>query len=140
MNRPLVLTCVALSAVMPLTGCGGNKKAATVAQSASPGARHHAPAATRAPSASATVTGTVRVGGYCKATGVVGRTANGGWARCLKKPGDKQARWYSQAPSTTAPRAGEYCSRAGATAKAATGKRLTCTKKAGETRPRWRTK
>ncbi|GAA4517539.1 hypothetical protein GCM10023191_090120 [Actinoallomurus oryzae] len=139
MNRPLVLTCVALSAVMPLTGCGGSKKAATVAHSASPKARHHAPAATRAPSASATVAGTVRVGGFCKATDTVGRTANGGWARCLKKPGDKRARWYSQAPATGA-RAGEFCSRAGATATSSTGKKLTCTKKSGETRPRWRTK
>jgi hypothetical protein len=64
--------------------------------------------------------------------------ASGGWARCLKKPGDRRARWYSQAPSTA--RAGEFCSRAGATATSSTGKKLTCTKKAGEARPRWRTK
>jgi hypothetical protein len=138
MNRPLVLTCVAVSAFMPLTGCGGNKKAATVEQSASPRARHRAPAATRAPSASVTVRGTVRSGGYCKPTGAVGKMASGGWARCLKKPGDRRARWYSQAPSTA--RAGEFCSRAGATATSSTGKKLTCTKKAGEARPRWRTK
>jgi hypothetical protein len=141
MNRPLVLACVALSAVMPLTGCGGNKKAATVAQSASPKARHRTPAATRAPSASVTVPGTVRVGGFCKPTDAVGKTAGGGWARCLKKPADKRARWYSQAPSKPgAARAGEFCSRAGATATSSAGKKLTCTKKAGETRPRWRTK
>lgn len=140
MNRPLVLTGVALGAAVALTGCGGNKKAATVAQSASAKARHHSPAATRAPAATATAAGTVRVGSYCNATGTVGKTKNGDWARCQKRPGDTRARWYSQAPAHGGVRAGQYCSPAGATAKSSTGAKLTCTKKAGETRPRWRTK
>jgi hypothetical protein len=140
MNRPLVLTGVALSAAMALTGCGGNKKAATVAESASAKARHRTPAATRAPAASATVAGTVRVGNFCKATGTVGKTSGGAWARCLKRPGDARARWYSQAPSRGGARAGQFCSTAGSTATSSSGAKLTCTKKAGESRPRWRTK
>jgi hypothetical protein len=140
MNRPLVLTGVALSAVVALSGCGGNKKAATVAQSASAKARHRSPAETRAPAASATVSGTVRVGNFCKDVGKVGKTAGGGWARCVKRPGDARARWSSQAPAGGGARAGQYCSPAGSTAKSSTGKKLTCTKKAGESRPRWRAK
>jgi hypothetical protein len=140
MNRPLVLTGAALSAAIVLTGCGGGKKAATVAESASAKARHHTPAATRAPAATATVGGTVRVGGFCKATGTVGKTSGGTWARCAKRPGDTRARWYSQAPSHGVARAGQFCSKAGSKATASSGARLTCTKKAGETRPRWRTK
>ena len=140
MNRPLVLTGVALSAAVSLTGCGGGKKAATVAQSASAQARHRTPAATHAPSATATVSGTVKVGAYCKTTGAVAKTAGGTWARCLKRPGDARARWHSQAPGRGGVRAGEYCSPAGKTAKSSSGTKLTCTKKAGESRPRWRTK
>jgi hypothetical protein len=140
MNRPLVLTGAALSAAIALTGCGGGKKAATVAQSASAKARHHTPAATRAPAATATVGGTVRVGGFCKATGTVGKTSSGTLARCVKRPGDTRARWYSQAPSSGVARAGQFCSKAGARAATSSGAKLTCTKKAGETRPRWRTK
>jgi hypothetical protein len=140
MNRPFVLTGVALSAAIVLTGCGGAKKAGTVAESASAKARHRTPAATRAPAATATAAGTVRVGAFCKATGTVGKTSGGTWARCLKRPGDTRARWYSQAPSRTGVRAGEYCSRTGAKATSSSGAKLTCTKKAGETRARWRTK
>ena len=138
MNRSFVLTGIALSAAITLTGCGGTKKAATVAQSASAKARHRSPAA--APAASATVAGTVRVGNFCKATGTVGKTSGGAWARCLKRPGDARARWYSQAPAHGGARAGQFCSRAGATSTSSTGKKLTCTKKNGETRSRWRTK
>jgi hypothetical protein len=138
MNRSFALTGIALSAVLTLTGCGGNKKAATVAESASPKARHRSPAA--APAASATVAGTVRVGSFCKATGTVGKTSGGTWARCLKRPGDARARWYSQAPARGGARAGQFCSPAGATGTSSTGKKLTCTKKPGEARPRWRAK
>jgi hypothetical protein len=140
MNRPLVLTGVALSAMVTLSGCGGNKKASTVAESASAKARHRSPADTRAPAASATASGTVRVGNFCKNIGTVGKTANGTWARCLKRPGDARARWYSQAPGRGGARAGQFCSPAGSTATSSEGKKLTCTKKAGESRPRWRTK
>jgi hypothetical protein len=140
MNRPLVLTGVALSAAIMLTGCGGGKKAATVAQSASAKARHHTPAQTRAPAATATVGGTVRVGGFCKATGTVGKTSNGTLARCAKRPGDTRARWYAQGRSRGGARAGQFCSTAGQTATSSTGTKLTCKKKAGESRPRWRTK
>ncbi|MGH3375087.1 MAG: hypothetical protein ACRDP6_10135 [Actinoallomurus sp.] len=140
MNRSFVLTGIALSAAITLTGCGGTKKAATVAQSASAKARHRSPAAAPAPAASATVPGTVRVGNFCKATGTVGKTSGGTWARCLKRPGDARARWYSQAPAHGGARAGQFCSRAGATGTSSTGKKLTCTKKNGEARPRWRTK
>jgi hypothetical protein len=134
MNRPLLLTGIALSATVTLTGCGGNKKAATVAESASAKARH------RPPAASATVPGTVRIGGYCKTTGTVGRATTGAWARCQKKHGDKRARWYSESPARGGTRAGQFCSREGATTTSSTGKKLTCTKKRGETRPRWRVK
>jgi hypothetical protein len=140
MNRLLLPAGVALSAVVTLTGCGGNKKAATVAQSASARARHGAPAATRAPTASATVAGIVKTGGFCKTAGTVGRTANGTWARCLKRTGDKRPRWYSVGRSRGAARPGEFCSPAGSTGTSSTGARLTCTKKAGESRPRWRVK
>jgi hypothetical protein len=140
MNRPLVLTGVALSAAMALTGCGGNKKAATVAESASAKARHRPSAETRPPAASATVAGTVKVGKFCKATGAVGKTSSGTWARCLKRPGDARARWYSQAPAHGGARPGQFCSPAGSSGTSSTGTKLTCTKKAGETRPRWRTK
>jgi hypothetical protein len=140
MNRPFVLTGVALSAAIMLTGCGGGKKAATVAESASAKARHQSPAATRAPAATATVGATVRVGGFCKATGTVGKTSGGTWARCLKRPGDARARWYSQAPSRGGAQAGQFCSKAGSTATSSSGAKLTCKKKAGENRPRWRTK
>ncbi|MDN3355346.1 hypothetical protein [Actinomadura sp. DC4] len=140
MNRPLVLTGVALGVAVALTGCGGTKKAATVAESASAKARHRSPAAAPAPSATATVAGNVKVGGFCKLTGTVGKTTGGAWARCLKRPGDKRARWYSQAPSRGGARAGQYCSPAGSTAKSPTGAKLTCTKKAGDSRPRWRAK
>ena len=131
MNRPLLLTGVALGTAMALTGCGGNKKAATTARHRSPGA---------APVATATVRGTVRVGGFCAATGTVGRTTTGVWARCQKKPGDRRARWYSQAPARSGARAGRFCSREGSTATSPTGTKLTCTKKRGEARPRWRAK
>lgn len=140
MNRPLVLTGIAVSAVVTLSGCGGNKKAATVAESASAKARHRSPAATPAPAASATVAGTVKVGNFCKATGTVGKTSTGAWARCLKRPGDARARWYSQAPARGGARAGQFCSPEGSTGTSSTGKKLTCTKKRGEDRPRWRTK
>ena len=140
MNRPLVLTGVALSAAVTLTGCGGNKRAATVAESASAKARHRPSAETRPPAASATVAGTVKVGKFCNATGAVGKTAGGTWARCLKRPGDARARWYSQAPSQGGARPGQFCSPAGSKATSSTGTKLTCSKKAGETRPRWRTK
>ncbi len=141
MNRPLVLTGVALGVAVTLTGCGGTKKAATVAQSASARARHQTtPAPTRAPAATATVAGTVRMGGFCKATGTVGRTSGGAWARCLRRPGDTRARWSSQAPSRGAARAGQFCSTVGSTGTSSTGTRLTCTKKSGDTRPRWRTR
>jgi hypothetical protein len=140
MNRPLILTGVALGAAVTLAGCGGGKKAATVGHTASPRARQHAPTATRAPAATATVPGTVKVGGFCKAPGSVGKTTGGAVARCEKKPGDKRARWYSQAPAHGAARAGQYCSPAGSTAKSSTGAKLTCTKKKGENRARWHTK
>ena len=140
MNRPLVLTGIALSAAVTLTGCGGNKKAATVAQSASAKARHRSPAAAPAPAATATVPGTVRVGNFCKTTGTVGKTTSGAWARCVKRPGDARARWYSQGPARGGVRAGQYCSPAGSTATSPAGKKLTCTKKRGEDRPRWRAK
>jgi hypothetical protein len=140
MNRPLVLAGVTLSAVVTLSGCGASKKAGTVAQTASPKVRHRTPAAaTSAPRATATAAGTVRVGGFCKATGTVGKATTGGWARCEKRSGDKRARWYAQ-PAKGGARAGAYCSRTGATATSSTGTKLTCTKKSGETRPRWRAK
>jgi hypothetical protein len=138
MNRALLLTGIALSAAVTLTGCGGTKKAGTVAESASAKARHRSPGA--APAASATVPGTVRVGGYCKTTGTVGRTTTGAWARCQKKPGDKRARWHSAGPAQGGARAGQFCSREGSTAKSSNGKKLTCTKKRGDARPRWRVK
>jgi hypothetical protein len=140
MNRPLILTGIVLSAAVTLTGCGGNKKAATVAESATAKARHRSPAAAHAPAASATVRGTVRVGNFCKTTGAVGKTSSGAWARCLKRPGDARARWHSQAPARGGARAGQFCSPAGSTSTSSTGKKLTCTKKRGEDRPRWRAK
>lgn len=138
MNRPLLLTGIALSAAVSLTGCGGHKQAATTAHTATAKARNRSPGA--APAATATVPGTVRVGGFCATTGTVGRTSTGAWARCQKKPGDKRARWYSQAPARGGARAGQFCSREGSKATSPTGTKLTCTKKRGDTRPRWRTK
>lgn len=140
MNRPLVLTGIALSAAMALTGCGGHKKAATVAESPTAKVRHRSPAATPAPAGSPTVQGTVKVGNFCKTTGAVGKTSSGAWARCLKRPGDARARWYSQAPARGGARAGQFCSPAGSTSTSSTGEKLTCTKKRGEDRPRWRAK
>jgi hypothetical protein len=143
MNRPLALTGVVLGVAVALTGCGGNKKAATVAQSASAKTgRHRTPASTRAPAASATAAGTVRIGGFCKSTGTVGKTASGAWARCLKRSGDTRPRWYSQRPSpgATGARAGQFCSAVGQAATSSSGTKLVCTKKAGESRPRWRAK
>lgn len=133
MNRLFALTGIALSAVVTLTGCGGTKKAATVAQSATAKARHHSPGA------ATTVPGTVRVGAYCATIGAAGRTTSGALAHCQKRPGDTRARWYTQSPLHGA-RAGEYCSPAGATATSSTGKKLTCTKERGDTRPRWHAK
>src|SRR3954467_10382297 len=100
MNRPLVLTGVALGAAVALTGCGGGKKAATVAQGpwGSAGARQHSPAAPRPPAATATAAGTVRVGGYCKATGTVGKTKNGGRGPGQKRPGGTPPRRHSPGP------------------------------------------
>src|SRR5262245_36347762 len=131
MNRPLVLTSVALGAVMALTGCGEKKKATTVAESPTAG---RTPGPARPPVATATVGGTVKIGGVCKATGTVGKTAGGTWARCLKRPGDARPRWYSQAPSpgTRGARAGQFCSPAGSTSTSASGTKLVCKKKAGE--------
>lgn len=140
MNRPLILTGVALGAAAALTGCGGSKKAATVGRTAAPRARHHVPTPTRAPSATATVPGTVTAGGYCKTPGSVGRTSRGAMARCEKRPGDQRARWYSQAPAHGAARAGQYCSPVGTTATSSTGAKLTCSKKKGEDRARWHTR
>jgi hypothetical protein len=138
MNRPLLLTGIALGAAVALTGCGGNKKAATMAHSPTSKVRHRSPGA--APAASATVRGTVRVGGFCATTGTVGRTTTGAWARCQKKPGDKRARWYAANPAHGGARAGQFCSREGSKATSPTGTKLTCTKKRGDTRPRWRAK
>lgn len=138
MNRPLVVTGIALSAAVALGGCGGHKKAATVAESATPKTHHRSPGAP--PAASATVSGTVKVGNFCKATGTVGKTADGTWARCAKRSGDKRARWYAQGPARGGARVGQFCSPAGSTATSAAGQKLSCTKKRGEERPRWRAK
>jgi hypothetical protein len=135
MNRPFIplIPLVALSVVVTLAGCAGNKKATTVAESAKP--TKAAP-----PAAASTAPGVVRPGVFCKTTGVVGKTSGGAWARCQKKSGDPRPRWYVQAPGGKGARAGQFCSKQGATAKAASGAKLVCTKRAGEDRARWRTK
>ncbi len=138
MNRSLALVSVAVSAGVALTGCGA-KKAATVAASASAKSAMSArPSATRA-APSMTVSGTVRVGTFCRPAGAVGKTSGGEWARCLKRSGDTNPRWYPRRAPGKA-RAGEFCSKSGATASSTTGTKLVCSKKSGETRTRWHKK
>ena len=138
MNRPLALTGVVLSAAVVLTGCGGKKQASTVAASAS--ARTATPK--RAPSASVTVPGTVRVGNFCSPAGAVGRASGGSWARCVKRPGDSRPRWYLErpAPGGRGARPGQFCSPEGSTATSPSHTKLVCSRKSGETRPHWHQK
>ncbi len=141
MNRSLALVSVVVGAGVALTGCG-SKKAATIASSASARSamspRPTSPA-TRAPSASVTVPGTVKIGTFCRPEGAAGKTSGGSWARCQKRNGDSRARWYPHGAPGKA-RAGQYCSKAGATATSTTGTKLVCSKKSGETRTRWHKK
>ena len=135
MNRPLILTGVALSVVVTLTGCAGKKKAATVAESARPTKGGTAP-----PAAASTAPGIVRAGVFCETTGAVGKTSSGAWARCQRRPGDTRPRWYVQAPAGKGARAGQFCSKPGSTATSQSGVKLVCTKRTGENRARWHTK
>ena len=142
MNRPLVLMGVALSAAVVLTGCGGKRKASTVAASVSAKTARPSGSVGRGamPHASATVRGIVKVGTFCTKSGAVGKTSTGTWARCEKRPGDSRPRWQPQRTAPGSARAGQFCSPAGSTATSSSGKKLVCAKKGGQSRPRWQPK
>lgn len=136
-------------AALTLAGCGGSTKTAKdVAAQAPPTARTTStstkqaasyPTPGGAVSPGPTVTGTVRIGGYCTIKGAVGKTAQGRWATCTLRTGESRPRWVESGgtTSTGAVIPGAFCSQEGATGKSAAGNTYTCSKQGRETRARW---
>jgi hypothetical protein len=84
----------------------------------------------------------VRVGNFCSDEGSVAKTSDGKAATCVKKSGEKQARWAESA-GDAAPvvkgsvRVGNFCSDEGAIGQTSDGKQTTCTKKSRDKQARW---